>query len=159
MPRKCSVCSHPEVDAINQALVSGQSYRNIAERFGLAMSSVYRHKSEHLPNALIKAAEAEQVASADDLLRQIRELQAKALAILDRNMGKDDKIALSAIKEARANLDLIGRLLGELDTSPKIVAILNNPEWVTLRTEIILALEPYPDAKQAVLNGLRKFSA
>jgi hypothetical protein len=28
------------------------------------------------------------------------------------------------------------------------------PEWVTLRSTIILALEPYPQAREAVLGAL-----
>lgn len=157
MARKCSVCSHPEVDAINEALISGVSYRRIATQYGLTEASVRRHKSAHLPAALVKASEASQVASADDLLSQIKALQAKALAILDRNLGKDDKIALSAIKEARANLELIGKLLGELASSPTVVMV-NNPEWIMLRTLIINALDNYPEAKMAVVNELERLS-
>lgn len=68
MPRKCNVCTHAEVDAINRALISGISYRSIAKQYGVSESSMYCHKAEHLPATLVKAAEVEQVASADDLL-------------------------------------------------------------------------------------------
>ena len=157
MPRKCSVCSHPEVDAINEALVSGVSYRRIATQFGLSEPSVRRHNKSHLPAALVKASEASQVANADDLLMQIKTLQAKTLDILKRNEGKDDRIALSAIKEARANLELIGKLLGELANSPTVVMV-NNPEWITLRTLIVNALDNYPEAKMAVVNEFERLS-
>jgi transposase len=60
MPRRCTVCDHPEIHSIDQALVSGESYRSVAKRFGLSESAVYRHKTEHLPAHLLKAREVEE---------------------------------------------------------------------------------------------------
>jgi transposase len=68
MPRRCTVCDHPERNGIDQALVTGAPYRSVAKRFGLSESSVYRHKTEHLPAYLLKAREAEEMAQAEDLL-------------------------------------------------------------------------------------------
>jgi transposase len=42
MPRRCTVCDHPEIHSIDQALVSGESYRSVAKRFGLSESAVYQ---------------------------------------------------------------------------------------------------------------------
>jgi transposase-like protein len=84
MPRRCTVCDHPERHGIDEALVTGAPYRSVAKRFGLSESSVYRHKTEHLPTHLLKAREVEEVAQADDLLEQVRHLQAHALDILER---------------------------------------------------------------------------
>jgi transposase-like protein len=67
MPRRCTVCDHPEKHSIDEALVSGESYRSVAKRFGLSESAVYRHKSEHLPAHLLGAKEVGEVARADDL--------------------------------------------------------------------------------------------
>jgi hypothetical protein len=51
MPRVCSVCTHPERDQIDKAIVSGSgvstaapSLRRIAQRFGLVETSVRRHR-------------------------------------------------------------------------------------------------------------------
>jgi transposase-like protein len=68
MPRRCTVCDHPERHCIDEALVTGAPYRSVARRFGLSESSVYRHKTEHLPAHLLKAKKVEEVAQADDLL-------------------------------------------------------------------------------------------
>jgi transposase-like protein len=84
MPRRCTMCGHPERHSIDEALVSGTPYRSVAKRFGLSESAVYRHKVEHLPAHLLKAREVEEVAQADDLLEQVRTLQAHALDILER---------------------------------------------------------------------------
>ena len=45
---------------------------------------MYRHKTEHLPAHLLKAKRVEEAAQADDLLEQVRYLQAHALYIPER---------------------------------------------------------------------------
>jgi hypothetical protein len=84
MPRRCTVCDHPQRHGIDEALVTGAPYRSVAKRFALSESLVYRHKSEHVPAHLLKAREADEVAQADDLLEQVRNLQTHALDILER---------------------------------------------------------------------------
>src|SRR5215208_4383500 len=116
MPRRCTVCDHPESHSIDEALVTGAPYRSVARRFELSESSVYRHKTEHLPAHLLKARDAEVAARADDLLDQVRNLQAHALDILERAEKTGDlRTALAAISQARGNLELLGKLAGQLD--------------------------------------------
>jgi transposase-like protein len=98
MPRRCTVCDHHERHSIDEALVSGAPYRSVAKRFGLSESAVYRHKTEHLPAHLLKAREVEEVAKADDLLDQVRNLRTHALDILERaEKAGDLRTALAAI--------------------------------------------------------------
>jgi hypothetical protein len=40
----CSVCKHPEIEAIEQAIASGGSVRVVARRFGLTHAAVGRHR-------------------------------------------------------------------------------------------------------------------
>jgi hypothetical protein len=72
MPRVCTVCAHAGREAIDAALVAEEPLRNIAERFGTSATALHRHKAEHVPAALAKAKEAEEVARADGLLAQVR---------------------------------------------------------------------------------------
>jgi hypothetical protein len=106
MPRRCTVCDHLERPGIDEVLVSGAPYRSVAKRFGLSESAVYRHKTEHLPAHLLKAREAEEVAQADDLLNQVRNLQAHALHILERGASwrLEDRLGcdLSGTRQLRA---------------------------------------------------------
>jgi hypothetical protein len=154
MPRRCSVCDHPEKHSIDEALVSGAPYRSVAKRFELSESAVYRHKTEHLPAQLLKAREVEEVAHADDLLDQVRSLQAHALDILERaEKAGELRTALAAISQARGNLELLGKLAGELDERP-VVNLHVSPEWLELREVVVGALEPHPAAHRAVLNAL-----
>jgi hypothetical protein len=154
MPRRCTVCDHPGRHGIDEALVSGAPYRSVAKRFGLSESAVYRHKTEHLPAHLLKAKEVEEVVQADDLLDQVRNLQAHALDILERAQKAGDlRTALAAISQARGNLELLGKLAGELDERP-VVNLNVSPEWLELRAVIVGALEPHPAAHRAVLRAL-----
>src|SRR5918995_1490879 len=154
MPRRCTVCDHPERHSIDEVLVTGAPYRSVAKRFGLSESAVYRHKTGHLPAHLLKARQVEELAQADDLLDQVRHLQTHTLDILERaEKAGDLRIALAAISQARGNLELLGKLAGELDERP-VVNINISPEWLELRAVIVGALEPHPAAHSAVLKAL-----
>jgi hypothetical protein len=120
----------------------------------LSESAVYRHKTEHLPAQLLKAKEVEEVVQAEDLLDQVRNLQAHALDILERaEKAGDLRTALAAISQARGNLELLGKLAGELDERP-VVNLNVSPEWLELRAVMVGALEPYSEARGAVLSAL-----
>lgn len=154
MPRTCTVCGHPECEAIDRALVAGESTGKISGRYRtIDERALRRHRANHLPAALARAKEAEEVAVADDLLGQVRDLQERALAILDKAEGSGElRTALGAIREARSNLELLAKLLGELDERP--INVLISPQWLELRTVIVAALEPHPQARGAVLSAL-----
>ncbi len=159
MPRVCTVCTHSQRAAIDAALVAGESFRYVAERFGTSATALFRHKAEHIPASLTKAQEVEEVAQADDLLSQVRDLQAAALRILKTaEQAGDLKIALGAIREARGNLELLAKLLGELDERPT-VNVLIAPEWHRMRTVLVEVLGPYPDAKVAVAGALARLES
>jgi hypothetical protein len=111
MPRRCTVYDHPKRHSIDEALVIGAPYRSVAKRFELSESSVYRHKTEHLPAHLLKGRKIEEVAQADELLEQVRTLQGHALGILERaEKAGDLRTALAAISQTRGNLELLGKL-------------------------------------------------
>jgi hypothetical protein len=155
MPRRCTVCDHSERHSIDEELVTGAPYRSVAKRFELSESAVYRHKTEHLPAHLLKAREVEEAARADDLLDQVRHLQAHALDILERaEKAGELRTALAAISQARGNLELLGKLAGELDERPQ-VNVLISPEWLELRVAIVGALDSHPEARRAVLRALK----
>ena len=154
MPRACTVCTHPQREEINKALVRNEKFRYVAERYGLSTTALHRHKAEHMPVALVKAQEAADVAEADDLLSQVRYLQGKAMSILGKAEAAGDlRTALGAIREARGNLELLAKLMGELSDAPTVNVLLS-PEWVTVQGIIIRALEPHDEARQAVVAAL-----
>jgi len=155
MPRRRTVCDHPESHSVDEALVDGTLYWSVAKRFELSESAVYRYKTEHLPTHLLKARKAEEVAQAHDLLEQVRHLQTRALDILwcAEQAGDLTITALAAISQAQGNLELLGKLAGELDERP-MVDLIVSPEWLELRAVIGGTLEPHPAAHRAVLRAL-----
>ncbi len=155
MPRSCSICLHPEREEINAALLQGEPLRDIARRYATSKDALARHR-EHLPVHLAKASEAAEVIQANTLLDRLLSLNAETMAILKEARSgriKDNELALRAIARAEKQLELQGKLLGELNEAPT-VNILAVPEWFSLRSTIIAALEPYPEAKQAVVRAL-----
>jgi len=154
MPRSCTVCEHAEKDAIDQALVGSASNRSVASIYDVSEAAVRRHKANHLPAKLVMAEQAAEVVEANNLLDQVGDLQRRALAILDKAEEAGElRTALSAIKEARGNLELLAKLLGELDERP-VVNLNISPEWLELRAVIVGALEPHPEALRAVVGAL-----
>jgi hypothetical protein len=116
--------------------------------------AVRHHIREHLPPLLALARDAEQASRADSLLDRIEALQSRTLAILEATEETHDhRVALSAIREARSNLELIGEVTRELDRAGTINLALN-PEWLEIRGVIIAALEPHPTARDSVLRAL-----
>lgn len=156
MPRKCTVCEHEKVEEINRLLLEGVSLRNIAKQYFVSAASLHRHKEGHLPAKLVKAREAREIAKADSLLDQVTELRDKALSILDKaEQAGDLRTALQGVREAKGCLELLARLQGELQEQAT-VNILINPQWLSLRTVILEALDRYPEARQAVARALRE---
>ena len=93
-------------------------------------------------------------AEADDLLAEVRDLKARTLAILKATeQTHEHRTALAAIREARSNLELLARLLGELDERP-VTNVLVSAEWVTVRTAMMETLGRYPQARVAVAERL-----
>lgn len=154
MPRVCTICTHPQRGAIDAALLAGGSFRNIAQQFAISPTALFRHRGEHIPAALAQAQEATEVAQADDLLAQLRDLQRRTLGILSAAEGAaDGPTALRAIGEARKNLELLARLLGELQDGPTINVLIST-EWQQLRGRIVVALTAFPDARLAIAEVL-----
>lgn len=145
MPRKCKTCHHPKRQNIDKKLIEGISIRNIAKQFSLSPTSVHRHKA-HIPEILSKAKDIKEKAHSESLMEQISSLQARALNILSKTEQAEDwRAANGAIREVRGCLELLGKLAGELKEGQS-VNIIVSPQWVRLRTSIIEALEPHPEA-------------
>ena len=140
MPRACTVCDYPERGAIDQALVGNASNRSVASLYDVSEAAVRRHKANQFPAKLVMAQVAEEVAEADSLLDQVRDLQDKALGILAKaEKAWELRTTLGAIREARGDLELRAKLLGELDERP-VTNVLVSAQWVSVRTAMMEAL-------------------
>lgn len=154
MPRTCTVCAHKERQAIDQALVAGRPFRGLSALYRVSEDAIARHSAAHLPRTLVQAQAAQEVAQADTLLDQVQSLHARTLTILaGAEASQDGRLALGAVREARGNLELLARLLGELDDRP-VVNVLIAPEWLQTRSVLLQALAPFPEARQVVAAAL-----
>jgi hypothetical protein len=155
MPRVCTICTHDQRLAIDRALVEGESAPRIAAKYRVSDDAITRHRA-HIPAKLAQAQDAEEAAQADDLLRHVRALRGKSYALLQKaETAGDLKTALLGIREARACLELLAKLQGQLDERP-IVNVLISPQWVALRAVILQTLAPYPDARAALAEALHE---
>lgn len=154
MPRQCSICMHAEKAAIDAALVANEPYRMIAVRTGTSPAALQRHK-EHLPVALTKAQEAQEVIEADDLLGSIRTLHKKSIALLEKAEGAGDiRTALMGIREARSCIELVAEMEGELNRRPQFNLYLS-AEWIEVRAVLLIALGDFPEARAAAAQALQ----
>lgn len=57
MPPVCTICSHPKRAEIDKALVAGSVFRDVAQRFAVSRDALFRHKRDHLAEALVRVEE------------------------------------------------------------------------------------------------------
>jgi hypothetical protein len=154
MPRSCTICAHPNRDEIDQALVSGAAFPGLVAEYRVSKDALSRHRAGHIAPVLVKAQEAADAARGESLLDQLRELQRRTLGLLDQAEAAGKLTpAVLAVGQARGNLELMAKLLHELDERP-IINLLIAPEWLTVRAALVEALRPYPDAAAAVASRL-----
>jgi len=173
MSRRCTICDHADRAAIDEALINNGPYRTITDRYGISKTALIRHKQSHIPELLSKSQEiqsqkaaalveiveekeAQEAGQADGLVSQLKELMARTERIFSKAEESGDlRTALSAVKEGRGNLELLGKLLGELQDGATLNLYVN-PVWIDLRAVILTALEPYPEAKGALIDALSR---
>jgi len=150
MPRTCSVCVHEQRDAIDQALVNGEASTAVAARYftvsgqPLGRMAVQRHKDEHLPLRLVKAAEQEDVRAALDIVTQLKTINGASLQVLaDARSANDGELALKAVDRVLRQIELQAKLLGELDDRPQVNLVLA-PQWPRLVQGLRDVLAPHP---------------
>ena len=158
MPRVCSICVHPKRKEIDKALTErSASNRRIATRYAVTESAIRGHKSNHLKVRMLKAAERREdadIRTAIDVVGQLRAINGASLTILkEARDARDGDLALKAIDRIQKQIELQAKLIGELQQEGT-TNITISPEWVQIRTVILTALQPHPDARMAVATGL-----
>lgn len=130
------------------------TYRTITDAFRLSETALKRHRAGYTPAALTEARQVEAVESSGDLLGDVRSLQAKALTLPAKAEAAGDvRTALQGIREARACIELLLEVEGELDRR-SVVNDIMSPQWIEIRAVLVAALDRYPDAGQAVARAL-----
>jgi hypothetical protein len=153
--RTCTVCRHPERDAVERDLAQGLPYRDIASRHGLSRDAVRRHRNDHLAPMLAKVQAARE-RKGSRLLDRVEDLYARARRVLDAAEAEGRaSLSLAAIRELRSTCELLGRITGELNDRPEqTINVLVAPEWHAVRAAMLDALAAHPEARLAVRERL-----
>jgi len=162
MTRTCTVCNHKDIEEINKRLINKESYRDIAGQYKLSKSAVERHfngnpsKNEpgHIAELLSKSTDIKEIVNADSLLLKLQEEAVFVREMRDSaKKGGDIELALKAVDRALKCIELYAKVQGLIQDHPTVNITLN-AEWIGLRTTIITALDPFPDARRAVIDAL-----
>lgn len=158
MGRSCTICSHDEGQQINVALVHREPYRHIASRHHVSTGALQRHSREHLPALLVKAYEATERDDAEDLAGEVIKVKEDVHRLMERAEEEGDiRAALLGCDKALKALELRAKIEQLIQTTP-IFNIHMNTEWIELRTAILQALEPHPEARESFLKALTSVS-
>ncbi|SRR5258706_12952640 len=166
--RQCTVCQHRELAGINLGLARGVSVRALATRYRLHRDALYRHRANHLPPQL----RASLIAGPDlDIdLDKLRETESQSLlANLVNLRGRlfssldvaeehgDANMAARVAGALHTNLELTGKLLGDLSSGhTSVTNVLIQPQYISMRIELVRALAPFPEARTAVAAVLHQ---
>lgn len=172
MPRRCTICEHPQQREIDKALIAGSTLQHLSGLFGVSLSALFRHRKEHLPALLAKAKSAEPpsqavelethqqavnakaLAHALDVVQQLKAINSACLEVLKQARSQAQaKILLQAVDRIHRQIEFQARLLRDLDeeeTSPNSF----EEQWSAVRQLVIEALSPYPEARLAVAQAL-----
>jgi hypothetical protein len=155
MARHCSICIHPERDAIEAEIMgAGGILAQIGIKYGVTVSALGRHRDRHIPAAMVKHAEvldelrAEQlVGRATDMFRSI-----EAQIPLAAKAGDHKAVAMLAGQGTK----ICQLLMKRFDQMPpeRSVNITASVEWKGIQDTILRALDPHPEARRAVATAL-----
>jgi transposase-like protein len=131
MPRVSSIAKHPKRKEIDKALVlPGASIRGIARTYRVSEDALSRYvKGGNIEQKIKKAQAAQDIVEADDLLKEIQEIQGHQKVIFKearefQRMIKnkdgstemipdpDNKLALEALRDQSKIIELKGKVLG-----------------------------------------------
>jgi len=115
--RRCSICGHPQADAINAALLTGEPQGVVAARFAISSNAVYRHARSHLAAAGDTGEPTSAGDPPSDALSTMLNTQTRLLRVIERCEGLKQTTALIlATRELRMTVEAIARLAGAVDS-------------------------------------------
>jgi hypothetical protein len=153
--RYCETCRHPRRQEIDLALLAGESQRSIGERFSLSPASVSRHKRSCLPEDLLQARISKRILDSDFLVAKVSKLIRSVENVLEKAEEADKgPLVLAAVRELRPTLELLAKFSVQPETETAQPSLKITAEFTVLRTKILNALQPFPEARVAVAAAL-----
>ena len=145
MPRRCSVCDHPDRLAIETLLLENAPLRDIARQFSLSKDAVARHKESHVTARLASAHAAQEATDAGTIMDRLRALNAEVRSLLsEAKQAHNHELTLKVLARAESQLALEAKLLSEQPVIDRQVAELLQIKMTEalLRLRSELANEP-----------------
>jgi hypothetical protein len=157
MGRSCSICVHDDRQQVDREIIAGIAYRDISGRFQLSKSAVERHANGCIAAVVSRARELVDQVTAETLAGELRMLRETTLGVLEEaRTSADHSTALKAIARLEAQAELCAKLLGELVERQRVetLDVTLTEKWIRIRGVILAALDPFPEARAALLLAL-----
>jgi hypothetical protein len=121
MANTCSICRSQRRNEIDRDLIGPESLREISARYGLAKSSLHRHRARCLAPKIAGAIARREEVSADRLISYANGLLDHALGGMLRARQADDDSGMRAfMAESRKQIELLARLGHVIGPSPLV---------------------------------------
>jgi hypothetical protein len=171
---KCSICSSEQRYRIELAMAGGVGRRVVAKRFSVSADAAWRHFRHHVPEERraqliagpIKLADLATKAAEEglSLLEYLALVRSTLLAQFLAASEAADRNGVAAVAGRLLEcLRIIAQLTGELQKTSATITnntlVLSSPLMADLQAMLIRTLQPYPEARLAVLGGLEELSA
>jgi len=140
----------------------------LGNRYGLSHDALYRHRKAHLPPQVRARLIAGPALDGVDLERlheqESQSILANLVAIRQRLFAQLDACeehgdgggVVRVVGALHRNIELTGELVGRLNLGTVVNQnILIQPMYLELRVELVRALQPFAEARQAVAQVLR----
>lgn len=156
MAQLCSICTHPQRAEIDQAILAGTPLRNIAKQYSVSATALHRHKkNSHIEQQLVKAEEAKEIATADQLLADLVSAKERLEALGRRaETAGDLKAAIAAVRESVRIIEITAKMLGELKGDGTTVNVnIIETQFNDFRTAVVGVM--CPDCQRRLAEQLR----
>jgi hypothetical protein len=164
-PGRSIIENHPDRGRIEHDIAAGVPGRVIGRKYGLSRDCIQRHAKKMPPQlrtskytGLLRAEgdlEKLRVEESEGLLANLAQQRARLLLMQDMSIELADAEMVGRISgQIHRNLELVGKYLGEFASRSvqTNISLLVTPEYLTLRSALLLALRPFPEARVAALR-------
>lgn len=87
------------------------------------------------------------------LLAEVKGESTRDFILIETKHADPRDLLLKSAARLNGHIELLAKLIGELDDRP-IVNIITNPAWIELRSTLLGALQSFPEARLAVSSAL-----
>lgn len=156
MAKPCTICEDPRRDEFDRRARIEDNIAKIAQDFALSYDAFYRHvKANHHIREVTAIPTSAELATSEDIYKEIEGWHAEAKDLQRTAKADGDiKTALLGLEKALKCLELMLKIHGQISDAPQVNILIAHPEWIALRTTIIGALEPFPEAREALIHAL-----